>query len=124
MTPATYFTEDSGTHHFGAAPLHDRRRTRSLVDLADRLLRHPGGSLPDKFSDPNALRRCYDLMNCPEVTHEAGLASHRQATFDSLGDFDGTVVFRHDTTELDYTTHTERHGQLGQIDNVAGQGFL
>jgi hypothetical protein len=47
-----------GQRHFGTARLGDPRRTRSLVDLADRFARHPGGSLPDKCGDPKALQRC------------------------------------------------------------------
>src|SRR5947199_384501 len=47
-----------GTENFGTARLGDKRRTGSLVDLADRLLRHPGGSLAVKSSD----RRVFGLV--------------------------------------------------------------
>src|SRR5438067_2543507 len=102
MTLATPLTHDFGQHHFGQAQLRHRRRTRSLVELANRLVRHPGGSLPEKFHDPKALRRCYDLMNAAPVTHEAILDAHRRATFATLRSCDETILFLHDTTELDF----------------------
>lgn len=118
-TPLPQFAQDN----FGAAQLGDRRRTRSLVDLADRIARHPEGSLPQKFGDPNALRRCYDLMNTPAVTHAAVLAPHRDHTFAQLADYDGVVLFLHDTTELNFTGHTALHDELGPIGQEHGRGY-
>ncbi len=117
-------THDFGQQHFGRAALRDRRRTRSLVELAERLVQHPGGSLPEKFHDPNALRRCYDLMNCPHVTHAAVLDAHRHATFERVRHLPGTVLYLHDITELDFTSHKALHPQLGQIGNGTGKGYL
>lgn len=114
---------DFGQQHFGSAQLGDRRRTRSLVDLANRLAHHPQGSLPQKFADPNALRRCYDLMDHPAVTHAAVLAPHREATFAQLRAYDGVVLFLHDTTELDFTSHTALHDHLGLIAGDRGRGY-
>jgi hypothetical protein len=115
----TQFAQDN----FGAAQLGDRRRTRSLVDLAERIARHPEGSLPQKFGDPNALRRCYDLMNTPAVTHAAVLTPHRDHTFAQLIDYDGVVLFVHDTTELNFTSHTKLHEELGPIGQEHGRGY-
>ena len=113
-------THDFGQQHFGRAALRDRRRTRSLVDLADRLVQHPGGSLPEKLQDPNALRRCYDLMNSRHVTHAALLDAHRQATFERIRQTPDTILLLHDTTELDFTSHPFVPPHLGQI----GKGYL
>lgn len=124
MSNPVPLTHDFGSQHFGRAALRDRRRTRSLCDLADRLVQHPGGSLPEKFHDPNALRRCYDLMNCPHVTHAALLDAHRQATFARLRQTEGTLLVLHDTTELDFTSHGSLHPQLGQIGKGFGKGYL
>ena len=81
-----------GQENFGTARLGDRRRTRRLVDLADRLLRHPGGSLPDKFADPNALNRCYEAMGFKTALAQAletdifieGAGGPRRAEFDRI----------------------------------------
>ena len=124
MTAPLPLTHQFGQQHFGRAALRDRRRTRSLVDLADRLVRHPGGSLPEKFHDPNALRRCYDLLNCPHVTHAALLDAHRQATFAQVRQRGGTVLFLHDTTELDFTSHPYMYAHLGQLGKGLGKGYL
>jgi hypothetical protein len=113
-----------GQEHFAAARLGDQRRTRCLVDLADRFARHPRGSLPEKCKDPNALRRCYDLMNCPRVTHHSVLEPHRHRTIDLLLQQRGVVLVVHDPTELDYSGLTSLAEQLGQIGAGHGKGYL
>lgn len=113
-----------GQENFAQADLRDRRRTRSLVDLADRLLQHPGGTLPDKLPDPKALQRCYDLMNTDAVTHAAILAPHCQRTFELLRQHDGVVLIVHDGTELDLSGHRSLHAEVGQIGNGYGHGYI
>ena len=41
-----------GEAHFGGAALGHVRRTRCLVRIADRIYRHPGGTLPAKLHEP------------------------------------------------------------------------
>src|SRR5205085_5535639 len=41
-----------GERHFGAAILGHRRRSQCLVRIADRIYRHPGGTLPAKLHQP------------------------------------------------------------------------
>jgi hypothetical protein len=113
-----------GEEHFGAARLADKRRTRCLVDLANRFARHPRGSLPEKCKDPNALRRCYDLMKSPPVTHEAVLEPHIRRTIDLLLQQRGVVLVVHDPTELDYSGLTSLADQLGQIGEGHGKGYI
>ena len=113
-----------GQENFAKAQLGDRRRSRSLVDLADRILQHPGGTLPDKFGDPKALNRCYDLMNTDCVTHAAVLEPHRRRTLERLRQHDGVALLIHDGTELDLTGHTALHDRLGQIGNGHGRGYV
>jgi Transposase DNA-binding len=124
MPPATYDLSPFGLDHFGTASLGDRRRTRSLVDLANRLQRQPQGSLPLKFRDPKALRRCYDLMNTDSVTHAAVLQAHTRHTAAEVLAQSGVVLVLHDTTELDFTGHTSLHESLGQIGNGYYYGYL
>jgi hypothetical protein len=118
-------TRTWGEKNFGAARLGDKRRTRSLVDLADRVLAHPRGSLPEKFSDPNALLRCYRLMNSPHVTHQAVLEPHRQLTLDKVRQRQGGVVlFLSDVTELDFSGKLSLHEYLGQLSCSRQRGYL
>jgi hypothetical protein len=112
-----------GQEHFGRARLGDQRRTRSLVDLADRCARHPGGTLPQKFKDPNALRRCYDLMRCRAVTHATVLEPHTRRSLEAVLRHDGVVLAIHDGSELDFSSLTSLRGQLGQIGKGSGQGY-
>ena len=113
-----------GQEHFGAARLGDIRRTRSLVDLADCFARHPRGSLPEKSKDPNTLRRCYDLMKCPSVTHQSVLEPHIDRTIELLLQQRGVVLVVHDPTELDYSGLTSLAEQLGQIGTGYGKGYI
>ena len=54
---------DFGRVHFGEAELGDRRRTERLVKTADAVMCHPGGTLPEKLSDPAGLKALYRLAD-------------------------------------------------------------
>jgi len=123
MPPATYDLSPFGTEHFGGAGLGDARRNKSLIDLGNRVSRHPRGSLPDKYKDPNALRRCYDLMNTDAVTHAKVLRPHTHRTARLLLEHRGVALCLHDLTELDFTGITSLHEELGQIGDGRGRGY-
>lgn len=112
-----------GQEHFGLAYLGDARRTRCLVELADRFFKHPAGTLPHKCKCPNALRRCYDLMKADAVTHQAVLQPHVQRTLRLVQQQPGVVLFLHDGSEVDYSGLTSLHDHLGQIGNGFGHGY-
>jgi hypothetical protein len=112
-----------GEQHFGDAYLGDVRRTRSLIDLADRFFKHPSGTLPHKCKCPKALRRCYDLMKADPVTHQAVLTPHVQRTLRLVQQQRGVVLHLHDGSELDYSGLTSLHKDLGQIGNGHGKGY-
>jgi hypothetical protein len=87
------------------------------------MCRRPGGTLPQKLRNPKDLRAFYRLVNCDEVTHEAILASHREATWKTIAQVQSTVLVLHDATELDYTTHGSLD-DLGQIGNGHHRGYI
>jgi hypothetical protein len=116
--------ESFGKEHFGEARLNDVRRTRSLVDLATRVARHPKGTLPDKTKEPNVYRRCLDLMNCPSVTHESVLDPHIRRTINLVLKQHGVVLMVHDSTELDYSGVSSIAPELGQIGEGHGRGYI
>jgi transposase-like protein len=122
MTHLTETTASFGSLHFGEAQLGDVRRTRRLVQAADAIVQHPGGTLPQKVHDPYPLDAIYRLANRKEVTHEAVLEPHRQRTLRAMRAAEGPVLVIHDTTELDYTTLSSLTG-LGQIGNGRGRGY-
>lgn len=119
MTQAKSF----GETNFGHAELGDKRRTRRLVALADQMCLRPGGSLPQKLRSPADLHAFYRLMDKDEVTHEAILDSHRQATLGRMQESKGPVLVLHDTTELDYTKRRSLT-ELGQIGNGTRRGYI
>jgi hypothetical protein len=112
-----------GEEHFGESYPGDRRRARALIELTNRFSRRPSGSFPDKCQCPNALRRCYDLMNKPAVTHPAVPAAHVQRTLHLLRQRTSVVLLLHDSAELDYSGLKSLHGDLGQIGNGFGHGY-
>jgi hypothetical protein len=115
--------ESFGEVNFGNAELGDVRRTRRLVQTADLMCRRPGGSLPQKLRNPKDLRAFYRLMNCEQVTHEAILAPHRQATMKKISQMGSTVLILHDATEMDFTSHRSLE-DLGQIGNGSHRGYI
>lgn len=110
-----------GQQHFGACQLGDQRRQRRLVQLADALLAHPEGSLPQKLHKPADYKALCRLVNQPHVTHAAVLAPHLQQTRAAMRTHRGVVLLLHDTTEFDYSGRTTL--ALGQIGNGHGQGY-
>jgi hypothetical protein len=112
-----------GEKQFGQAELGDRRRTKCLARLADRIYRHPGGTLPIKLHEPKDYKAMVRLMNQATVTHDSVLAPHRQQTREQLRQTTQVRLVIHDTTELDYSgLHSIT--DLGRIGNGGGRGFL
>ena len=124
MDATTTAARTFGARHFGRADLGDQRRNRRLVQLAEEVTGHPGGTLPDKLRRPKDLKAFYRLMNNPQVTHETVLSPHREQTWARMQNHDGVVLLLHDTTTLDYSTLTSLHDVLGQIGDGHGQGYL
>jgi hypothetical protein len=112
-----------GEEHFGAAQLGDRRRTKRLVQLADRMVMHPGGTLPEKIDDPASLKALYRLMDQEDVTHASVLTPSRERTLRLMREAEGTVLVVQDTTELEFTGLHSLQG-LGEIGNGTCRGYL
>lgn len=123
MTPDTFpAARPWAEANFAAAELGDRRRTRRLVNTAERLAQQPQGSLPAHFSW-NPLRTVYRLCNRPEVTHSAMTATHFKRTRTEMAQVSGPILVLHDTTELNFTTHGALTG-TGPVGDGVGRGFL
>ncbi len=113
-----------GELHFGAADLGDARRTRRLVRVADRIMEHPGGSLPQKMGGWADLTGLYRLVAADAVTHAAVIAAHCRRTCRLAAGAGGVVLRVHDTTELDYTHVPALRDQLGPVGDGTGAGYL
>ncbi len=117
------FDGSFGQVHFGDAPVEPRRRRR-LVRLADQVLAHPQGTLPQKIPDPHQLDAAYRLFKADEVTHAAALATHVRLTHARMAQHQGEVVLvAHDDTLLDFS-HLGQSAGLGPIGNGNGKGFV
>lgn len=117
-------TKTFGELNFADANLGDARRNRRLVETADLMARRPGGSLPRKLNNPKDLKAFYRLMDCDQVTHEAILTPHRDATWKKIAETDSPVLILHDATELDFTSHRSLEEDLGQIGNGNRRGYI
>lgn len=116
-----------GQRNFGQLDLGDKRRPKRLASLVDTMLKHPGGTLPQKLSNPADLEAFYDLMRCDTVTHERLMAGHTAATRQAMSTclpHGGVILLLHDATELDYTTLTSLSDQLGQIGQGTNRGYI
>jgi hypothetical protein len=112
-----------GQLHFAKVNLGDQRRNRRLPKLGDAMVKHPGGTLPEKFSRPADLDAFYPLCSVDEVTHAAVLAPHRAGVLQKLQTTRKFLLVVHDGTELDFTSH-ESLPNLGQIGNGNHRGYI
>src|SRR5437773_4065367 len=122
MEVASSLQRNFGQEHFETVQLGDRRRDRRLLELAQRLIEHPSGTLPKRMKDHAQLTALYRLMDCPQVTHAAVLEPHRQRTLRLMHQQE-VVLIVHDSTELDYSTRKSLKN-LGQIGNGNGRGYI
>lgn len=112
-----------GERHFGSVELGDKRRNERLPQLVDEMVRHPGGTLPQKLPRTADLDAFYHMCRVDEVTHAAVLAPHRAQTLQSLQKTRKNLLVVHDTTDFDFSTRTSLK-RLGQIGNGNGRGYL
>jgi hypothetical protein len=116
-----------GEINFQGAKLGDARRRKRLTKLFDVMVRHPGGTLPDKLSEPRNLRAFYRIMNADEVTHQSIMEGHYFATAQAIQAALGQgapVLVIHDATELDYANIRALQDHLGQIGEGTHRGYI
>ena len=107
-------------NEFGFAQLGDRRRNRRLVNIAQHLAAHPGGTLPQAFPEWAELKAAYRFFGQEGVNYQQVLAPHVERTQASCRQA-GEYLIIEDTTLLDYSSHwaTEDLGFIGD----GGRGF-
>ena len=116
----TMDTQVWAKEQFGQCDLNDKRRTRRLVHLANQILCHPSGSLPEQTAEMADLKAAYRLFSCKDVTFEAIAGPHWEQTRRCPP---GTYLVLNDTTELDFGIQRKIAG-MGQTGNGGGWGFL
>ena len=106
---------------FGRVSLGDQRRTQRLVPSAARIACHPEKSFPPIF-DWNELRGFYGVCRRKEVTLAAVQKPHWALIRQAMAQ-QPWVLMLHDTSQMDFTSHTARQGS-GPIGEGHAQGFL
>lgn len=114
--------ESLGQSHFGQCQFGDARLTKRAVKTAELMLRHPGGTLPQKLNAEADLDGFYRLANNPKVNHDNILMGHLQHTRDQIHHCTGWVAVIHDTSEADYSGLDI--DDLGPIGNGGCRGLL
>ncbi len=122
---ANYASETTLGHSiFDQAAFGDVRRNARMAESFDAMKRNPGGSLPDKLSNPADLRAFYRLLDCKDVTHETMIAAIRNHTFAKIAACPDPVLMLHDATELDYSSLKSLADDLAQIGNGSRRGYV
>lgn len=122
MQTALMTVKEWAVTEFGGAELHDRRRSRRLVKVAAQLAANPHGRLPESIDQWGDLKAAYRLLEQPEITHEAVLATHATRVKEECRQA-GDYLFVEDTTELDFSSHPAAE-DLGPIGNGGQRGLL
>ena len=107
-------------NEFGFAELGDKRRNQRLVKIAQNLVAHPGGSLPQAFGQWAELKAAYRFFGQAGVSFQRILTPHLDRTRASCRQ-PGEYLIIEDTTLLDYSKHWATT-DLGQIGD-GGRGF-
>jgi len=107
---------------FGQAQLGDPRRTQRLVWLAEQRAQQPTASFAQGCGGAAGAKAAYRFFDNAHVTPEAVLESHRRATVARMAQYP-VVLLPQDTTQVDYSTHTDTEG-LGVLQNERQRGLL
>jgi len=108
---------------FGTVRLGDARRTRRAVKMAAAMAKAPAVSLPRQSGSWGGVIAAYTLLDAQEATLASITAPHRAETLRKAQEADGPVLFIHDDTTLDLTSHEAMEGR-GTIGDGNGMGFL
>ena len=100
---------------FGGAELGDRRLAARLLDLAGAFFAQPQANIPQACGSAAAAKAAYRFFDNEQVTMDALLEPHHQATIGRIRR-EPVVLVAQDTTSLCYTTHPGMQG-IGPIGN-------
>lgn len=118
--------EDAATwaeRTFASAVLGDARRTKRLVRVGAMMASNPEAGIPEQAGDRSAAKAAYRLLEAATTTHEAVTAPHCAATRSLAAQAPGAVLFIHDDTQVDLSSHKAATG-FGPIGDGRGTGFL
>jgi hypothetical protein len=125
MKPASLLTSSNAVlppdrsqwaqNEFAHAPLPDQRLVKRLIAMATDFAQQPTASIPQACGSWAKTKAAYRFFDHDELTPEALLSAHTQATVQRAAAHP-LVLCAQDTTTLNYATHPRTRG-LGPIGN-------
>src|SRR5579859_6542413 len=108
-------------NEFGFAQMGDTRRTKRLMNIAERLAASPGGTLPQAFANWAELKAAYRFFDNPRVDFSKVVQPHLERTRLACREA-GEYLIIEDSSLLDFSAHPRTRG-LGVIGDGEGRGF-
>jgi hypothetical protein len=106
---------DWADQEFGAARLKDLRLHKRLLCVARAFFNKPQSNIPEACGTHAQAKAAYRLLEHEQVSMQALLQAHQQATLERVVEQQPAVVLAvQDTTSFNYTTHPDMEG-LGPI---------
>lgn len=109
------------TEEFASCAFGDRRLTKRLVTLSEKLSDQPNVSLPAALISKGDIDGCYRFFDNDKVTAEKILSGHVQATYRRMNEVD-YVLLTQDTTEIDLTRPEQQVAGAGPMDCDSRRG--
>ncbi len=111
--------------NFSKVNLLNQKRTKRLVDIANRLAKNESGSLSRLYDSWYDSKATYNLFNKSVMKPEIIQSSHQASTWDKINHWDGKVLLLEDTSQLTWSGRKAIDG----LNKTGGgrdfeQGFL
>jgi hypothetical protein len=114
--PVVRAPADWSEEEFGGAALGDKRLVNRLRHLGNSFFAMPTANIPQACSGAAAAKAAYRFFDNEQVSMDAILKPHFQATEQRVRGHEVVLVVQ-DSTSLNYTHHSETEG-LGPINNT------
>jgi hypothetical protein len=125
LCPRRTLTPPGWVHReFGGAKLGDRRLEARLLDLATAFFAQPQANIPQACGSAAAAKAAYRFFDNQQVSMDALLEPHHQATIDRMR-HESIVLVAQDSSSLRFTMHPGMQG-IGPIANTVDgpQGIM
>ncbi|MBF0352906.1 MAG: IS4 family transposase, partial [SAR324 cluster bacterium] len=99
----------------------ERLNIRAMTILSDQYS-SPQATLYGSSADEANAKGVYRFQSNPKVSEDELLKSHREASVKRAGAY-SVVLGVHDTTQLDFSTQSQKHG-TGPLQTLKQRGFL
>lgn len=117
LEPASQWAQEE----FAFADLGEPRLNKRIVKIAGKLAAHPGGTLPQAFTDWSELKAAYRFLDNPRVDYQKVIQPHLDRTRSACRE-PGEYLMIEDSTLLDFSQHP-RTTDLGVIGDGKARGF-